>query len=87
MLFLSGYDLDRRFYEKSDFGSLHQVLFTTPPMQVEICFWELGWLGITVKNYENNEQILHILLEPNQELEKDSAFRELRDLLQINTYK
>ncbi|WP_205748180.1 hypothetical protein [Dyadobacter luticola] len=56
-------------------------------MQVEICFWELGWLGITVKNYENNEQILHILLEPNQELEKDSAFRELRDLLQINTYK
>lgn len=79
--YLNGYELTYRSYEEGDFGSLDQVIFESNEKGGVIDFWGLGWLGIDVYDYKNNEQILTILLEPHQEEAKTEAFNRLKVLL------
>jgi hypothetical protein len=76
---LVNYELQYRFYEKGDFGSLSQVIFNSPQNGGGIDFWGKGWLGIDLHDYEKDEQVLNVLLEPNQKEEK--AFDRLLILL------
>jgi len=78
---LNNYEIKYRSYEEGDFGSLNQVIFESPKKGGGIDFWGLGWLGIDVYDYEKNEQLLNILLEPHQELEKEKTFDNLQELL------
>ncbi len=81
---LKGYKIQYRFYEEGDFGSLNQVIFNSPIKGGGIDFWELGWLGIDIYDYENDEQLLNILLEPYQNEEKEKAFKRLQvELLEL----
>lgn len=78
---LEGYELSYKFFEEGDFGSLNQVEFNSRKIGGNIDFWGLGWLGVFVWDYEKEEQILNILLEPHQNTEKEKVFKELRELL------
>jgi hypothetical protein len=78
---LEGYELNYKFYNEGDFGSLNQVEFNSKKIGGNVDFWGLGWLGIFVWDYERAEQLLNILLEPHQEKEKDDAFEQLEKLL------
>jgi hypothetical protein len=64
---LEGYELNYKFYNEGDFGSLNQVEFNSKKIGGNVDFWGLGWLGIFVWDYERAEQLLNILLEPHQE--------------------
>jgi hypothetical protein len=76
-----GFDLNYRFFEQGDFGFLNQIEFNSKKLGGNIDFWELGWIGIFVWNYEKEEQILNILLEPSQEKEITDAFNTFQNLL------
>jgi hypothetical protein len=78
---LKEYELVYKFFKKGDFGSLNQVEFNSKKIGGNIDFWGLGWLGIFVWNYETEEEVLNILLEPHQEAEKEKAFDKLQELL------
>lgn len=78
---LGGYNLKYKFFEKGDFGSLYQIEFNSKKICGNIDFWELGWFGLFVWNYETEEQIINILLEPYQEKEKEIAIKKLQQLL------
>jgi len=75
------YELKYKFFEEGDFGSLNQIEFNSRRIGGNVDFWGLGWLGVFVWNYETEEQLLNVLLEPNQKQEQDEALKQLQDLL------
>lgn len=79
---LKGYQFGYRFFKEGDFGSLNQVEFSSAMLGGSIDFWGLGWLGIFIWNNVSEEQIFNILIEPNQEREKEIALEKLQDILQ-----
>jgi hypothetical protein len=79
---LKEYTLNYKFFKEGDFGSLNQVEFNSKKIGGNIDFWEFGWLGIFVWDYETEEQLFNILLDSNQETEKEEAFNKLQELLQ-----
>jgi len=78
---MKAYELIFKFFEQGDFGSLGQVEFNSEKVGGIIDFWGLGWLGIFVWNYETEEELLNVLIEPQQEDEKENAFKRLEELL------
>ncbi len=78
---IKGYELEYKFFDEGDFGSLNQIEFNSKKIGGNVDFWGLGWLGIFVWNYETEEQLLNVLLEPNQQKEQDEALRQLQNLL------
>ena len=57
------------------------IVFNSKRKGGTIDFWGLGWIGIFVVNYETEELLLNVFLEPQQEREKEQAFKELEQLL------
>ncbi|NAW50585.1 hypothetical protein GNY06_04025 [Elizabethkingia argentiflava] len=75
------YELNYRFYEEGDFGSLNQVIFESSGKGGGIDFWSTGWLGVHLVDYIRGEELLNVLLEPHQEQEKTEIFKRLQELL------
>jgi hypothetical protein len=78
---LTAYELKYKFFEEGDFGSLNQVEFNSKKVGGNIDFWGLGWIGVFVWDYEKEEQLINLLIEPSQEEEKIAAFTKLQSLL------
>ncbi len=78
---IKGYEIKYRFYENGDFGPLNQVILDSPKKSGGIDFWGLGWLGVDLFDYERDEQLINILLTPNQKQEQDDALKHLQELL------
>jgi hypothetical protein len=80
---LKHYELNYKFFEKGDFGSLNQIEFNSKRIGGNIDFWELGWLGVFVWDYQKEEQLLNVLLEPHQDEQKEKIFKKLEELLHV----
>lgn len=78
---LDGYKLEHKFFLEGDFGSLNQIEFNSKEIGGNVDFWGLGWIGFFVWDYEREEELLNVLLEPHQENEKVEAFKKLKELL------
>lgn len=72
-----GYEINYRFYDDGDFGSLYQIEFNSELLGGSIDFWGLDWLGIYVWDYKKEKQLFNILIEPNQNDEKEEALKKL----------
>ncbi|MHA6697866.1 hypothetical protein [Chryseobacterium sp. A321] len=79
--YFNEYELIYKFFEQGDFGSLNQIEFNSEKIGGNIDLWGLGSIGIFVWDYEKNEEILNILLSPNQDKEKIEALDKLKELL------
>ena len=79
--YLKGYEVEYRFFEEGDFGELNQVEFNSKEKGGEIDFWSLGWLNVHFVNYSNGEELLNVLLKPEQSKEKDEILIQLKTLL------
>jgi hypothetical protein len=80
--YLKTFEIKYKFFEKGDFGELNQVEFNSKEKGGEIDFWSSGWLGIHFVDYIKGEELLNVFLEPQQEEEKENAFKRLQELLQ-----
>ena len=79
---LKDYEVQYRSYDDGDFGSLNQIEFNSKGKGGNIDFWGLGWLGIFLWDYNKEEEIINILLEPHQEEEKEKNIENLLKMLQ-----
>lgn len=76
-----GYDLVYRYYAEGDFGSLDQVIIESTEKGGQVDFWGLGWLGISAYDYKRDQDLMNILLEPQEHAEKEKAFEKLLKVL------
>lgn len=75
------YAVQYRFYEEGDFGSLNQVEFNSKKKGGNIDFWSSGWLGVFIWDYQEEVEIINILLNSDQEEEKTKLFEKLNTIL------
>jgi len=78
---LVDYDVTVRYSEEGDFGSLSQFEFNSIELGGNVDFWGLNWLGIYLWSYKEERVLLNVLLDPDQELSKEQAFKDLLALL------
>jgi hypothetical protein len=75
------YKIEWSTFKNGDFGDLERAELEGCNKGVSIDFWSSGWLGIHAYDYKTENTILNVLLEPEQYLEKEKAFKELQSLL------
>lgn len=81
---LENYKLNYKFFDEGDFGTfgaLNQIEFNSEKIGGNIDFWGLGWLGIFVWDHKKEEELLNVLVEPDNEEKQIEAFRKLEELL------
>jgi len=78
---LLGYEITYNYFEEGDFGSLNQVEFNSPKLGGNIDFWGLNWLGVLLWNYEEERELINVLLEPDEKSSKEKALSDLLNFL------
>lgn len=76
------YTFNFRTYSEGDFGSLNQIEFNSNEKGGNVDFWGLGYVGIFLWDYQKEEEIMNVLLDPNQQ--KEQAFKELQNYLRVS---
>ena len=56
-------------YKNGDFGDLDQIIIESKILGGGIYFWSSGWLEIDLYDYEKEELLINVLLEPTEEYE------------------
>lgn len=74
---LKEYTVEYKFYEKSDFGCIHNFSFESSNKGGCIFFSESGWLHIDI--ITNNEQVYVVTLSPEEN--KENIIRDLNRIL------
>lgn len=80
-LLVEDYKIEYVSFKEGDFGTLERVEIEGKNKGGNIDFWSLGWLNIHLVDYEEGKELLNVLLEPNQKIEKEEAFKKLLTLL------
>lgn len=75
--YLPSYDVSYRHYPNGDFGTLDQIIFDFPSGGGGIDIWGSGYLGIDFVNYISGEQEICIMIESNEENQKESELKRL----------
>ena len=79
---LIDYEVEYKFFENGDYGSLNQIEFNKEEKGGGVDFWSSGWLAIHFVDYIKGEVLLNVFLEPHQKEEKVRAFKKLQEFLQ-----
>ena len=66
---LLNYEITYRNYKNGDFVDLDQIIIESKSLGGEIDFWSSGWLEIVLYDYEKEELLINVLLEPTEEYE------------------
>ena len=80
---LINFEINYKYFEKGDFGELNQIEFNSIEKGGCIDFWSSGWLFIHLVDFIKGVELINILLEPQQEKEKEIAFTNLIKFLEI----
>ncbi len=75
------YKLEYRFFPEGDLGSLDEVVFENEKKGGSINYWGKGFLGIFLFDYEEEREIMNVLIDPNNILEKENAIKHLKSLI------
>ena len=75
------YQITYNFFANGDLGDIERVEFEGNGKGGSIDFWSSGWLGIHVYSYITNQQLMNILLEPDEQSQKNKAFDDLIKIL------
>ncbi|WP_291598362.1 hypothetical protein [Bacteroides sp.] len=82
--YLTGYEIQYRFYSNGDFGPLTQIRFESLKKGGTIEFWGLNWLGIFLYDHDKDDLVLNVLLEPHETEKKELYLGMLQELLLDN---
>lgn len=78
---LNDFKIEYSFFENGDFGDLNRVEFEGKGKGGNIDFWEKDWLEIHLYDYNEDKELIHVLLDPKQESEKEKAIEIMQSLL------
>ena len=78
---LESYQIEYKFFEKGDFGSLDQIEFNSEGKGGNIDFWSSGWVGIHLVDYVKGDELINLLMEPNEQERINDNLEKLVSLL------
>jgi hypothetical protein len=78
---MSEYSVSFKSFLNGDFGDIERVDFKNERLGGSIDFWSSGWLGVYVYSYEKEKELYNVLLEADENLEKEEAFRHFEKLV------
>lgn len=78
---LQGYEIEYKFFEEGDFGSLNQIEFNSESKGGNIDFWSTGWVGIHLVDYIEGNELMNLLLEPTEKERINENLEKLINLL------
>lgn len=78
---LGKYKIEYSFFENGDFGDLNRIEFEGCGKGGNIDFWQKKWLEIHLYDYQKDQELIHALLKPEEELEQVEKIKELQELL------
>jgi hypothetical protein len=78
---LKDYEVKIRFFENGDFGSLDQIEFNSPHKGGNLDLWGAGWIGVFLYDYRTDNEIMNVLLKPNEINEQKKLLKALKSLL------
>ena len=78
---MGGYAVSFKSFLNGDFGDIERVDFKNKKLGGSIDFWSSGWLGIYVYSYEKEKELFNILLETDENLKKEEAFKYFEKLI------
>lgn len=76
---LEGYEVKERRFAEGDLGALAQIEFNSSAKGGNIDIWSLGWFGVFVYDYMNEEILLNVLLDPTGD--RKPLLKQLKALL------
>lgn len=78
---LPGYNFQYSSFKKGDFGDLERVEFEGYNKIGTIDLWSHGWVGIDIYDCNLDEQIINVLLEPDEIGKKVNIMKILKEIL------
>jgi hypothetical protein len=79
---MGSFEIKYKFFKDGDFGSLNQVEFNSKRVGGNIDFWGTDRLGIFVWDYNKEIELMNILLNPDQEKEKQLLFKSFLKIIE-----
>lgn len=74
-------ELKFSFFEKGEFGDLNRVEFEYEGKGGTVDFWEKDWVEVHLYDYGDDKELIHVLLDPSQESEREEILMQLKNLL------
>lgn len=78
---LEDYEIEYSTFQNGDFGDLERFEIEGKNKGGNVDFWSLGWLNVHLVDYEEEKELLNVLLEPHQKIEREEVFKKLQTLL------
>lgn len=80
---LSGYLVQNSSFTTGDFGALERVELEGNNKLATLDFWFAGWLGVDVFDCSIDEQVMNVLLSPEEAHRTPYVIKELLRILEI----
>ncbi|CAM3036412.1 hypothetical protein SAMN04490207_3428 [Pseudomonas gessardii] len=82
---LKGYSVEYSKFANGDFGNLERIELEGFNKLATVEFWSEGWIGIDIYDCACDEQVMNILLSPEEKDLAPKAFEKLLDTLNRNS--
>jgi len=82
---LKGYSVEYSTFANGDFGNLERIELEGFNKLATVEFWSEGWLGIDIYDCACDEQVMNILLSPEEKDLVPKAFEKLLGTLIKNS--
>ena len=82
---LKGYSVEYSTFANGDFGNLERIELEGFNKLATVEFWSEGWLGIDIYDCACDEQVMNILLSPEEKDLVPKVFEKLLDALNRNS--
>jgi len=74
--FLEGYSIEYLMFQNGDFGDLARVEVIGPTKVATVDFWSRGWVGVDIYDCRCDEQVMNILISPDEKSLLPQVFEE-----------
>ncbi|MEA5674283.1 hypothetical protein VA602_23475 [Pseudomonas sp. MH2] len=82
---LKGYSVEYSTFANGDFGNLERIELESFNKLATVEFWSEGWIGIDIYDCACDEQVMNILLSPEEKDLVPKAFEKLLGTLNRNS--
>lgn len=82
---LKGYSVEYSTFANGDFGNLERIELEGFNKLATVEFWSEGWIGIDIYDCACDEQVVNILLSPEEKDLVPKAFEKLLYILNRNS--
>lgn len=79
--FLKGYSLEYSSFPNGDFGDLERVELEGFNKLATVEFWSKGWVGVDIYDCALDDQVMNVLLSPEEKESIPQAFELLVKIL------